>query len=372
MAVTVAMSRSESDIATSTIRIQSINQASIERRLALLGLNSEDEKLAAILQSDVVASKTEDIIENFYATLSQHASFNRVIQQGFNVQALKKTQKDYLTSLGVNFQTPEYFHQRLLIGLMHAKVGVLPSLYQCSYRLLQQLLINAIPEYHEQRDALISFILKITTLDMSLAIEAYEEGLTANLRSSVETLTDEKTSLSRELATDALTATFSRRRILEILAYLLDITKADNPTSIIMVDLDYFKKINDQYGHVVGDDVLKQTAECIRQAMRSSNSLGRYGGEEFIAVLPYTNLSQAAIVADRIRLKINEKPIVTHGHTINLTLSLGVASTTRPEPINEFIDRADKALYQAKELGRNRIQLSSEEDTVTHLAQSDV
>lgn len=345
----------------SNIKIQSIDQLLIQQRLSLLNLTDVDVELAPTLQKDVIAPNVETIIEAFYFHLSQNEQFSSVINQGYDINNLKRTLQHYLKNLGINFHRAEYFHQRLLIGHIHAKVGVQPSLYQCSYRLLQQVLIDLTPVTHAKKNELNAFILKITTLDMSLAIEAYEEGLMANLRTSVQELTDEKTSLSTELATDTLTGALSRRRILEILQYKLDsMIKTPDSVAIIMADLDFFKQINDQYGHVLGDEVLKQTALRIRQAMRSSNSLGRYGGEEFLAVLPSTNLEQALIVANRIRLKVSKDPITSNGHTINLTLSLGVASTNTAAPINSLIDRADKALYQAKHLGRDRVEVAKQ------------
>ena len=341
-----------------SIKIQSLTQQLIEQRLGLLDLTDSDIELAPTLQQDVIQPNIALIIEDFYSALNKHGQFNSIMQRGYDIHSLKKTMRQYLLTLGLDFHRTEYFHQRLLIGLMHAKVGVQPSLYQCSYRLLQQLLFNLIPEQHTHKNELISFILKITTLDMSLAIEAYEDGMMENLRLSVQELTDEKTNLSAELAKDTLTGALSRRRILEILEHKLGNLIVGDSVSVIMADLDFFKQINDHYGHVLGDEVLKQTALRIRQAMRSSNSLGRYGGEEFLAVLPNTNLQQALIVAERIRHKVCSDPIVSNSHSINLTLSLGVASTSSNEDINSLIDRADKALYQAKNRGRDRVEVA--------------
>ena len=330
----------------------------IIQRLAFLELSQQDESTGAILQADVILPHLLPILNTFYQKLSIDPEFSNILAQGFSLDALKKTQNAYLRSLGINFHSADYFEERLKIGMMHAKVGVKPSLYQCSYRVLQQLLIDHIPPDHPKQRELIQFVLKITTLDMSLAIEAYQDRLTENLRYSVQALTDEKTSLSEELATDTLTGVLSRRRILEILEHQLCALQRQQPISVIMADLDHFKQINDQYGHVVGDEVLKQTANRIKSAIRSTNTLGRYGGEEFLIVLGDTNLEHAQIVANRIRKKVEEDPINCDELSVNLTLSLGIAATSRAEPISSIIDRADKALYQAKELGRNRVEVA--------------
>jgi len=328
----------------------------IKSRLELLSLTEDDVYYGRLLQQDVIQPCIPRILDKFYNTLTNTPEFNAIFAQGFKISALKVTQEAYLRSLGVNFQSSEYFQTRLKIGLIHIKVGVKPSLYQCSYRLLQQIIIDSIPTEHPNQKELLAFILKITTLDMSLAIEAYEAGVMKNLHSSVQTLTDEKTSLSEELAKDELTGVLSRRRILEILEKRLVSIQTPQPISVIMADLDYFKNINDQYGHLIGDDVLKETASRIRTAIRSSNALGRYGGEEFLIVLSDTNAKQALLVAERIRKTVNNTPINVMGQYITLTLSLGIASTQNFEPIASLIDRADKALYRAKDNGRNRVE----------------
>ena len=134
--------------------------------------------------------------------------------------------------------------------------------------------------------------------------------------------------------------------------------------SLLMIDVDYFKKINDEHGHHRGDLVLCEIAKAIQAACRSSDITFRYGGEEFVVVLGKTDTEGAKIIAERIRQQIARTQIVHNGKVINATASIGIATHQRlqQEHINDLFERADKALYCAKESGRNCV-ISSDELT---------
>ena len=142
-------------------------------------------------------------------------------------------------------------------------------------------------------------------------------------------------------------------RILTIEAIRCD--KAGLPLSLIVADLDYFKKINDTYGHPAGDTVLVKAASRLRSCIRPQEALGRYGGEEFLIILPGSSHLTAMAVAERMRHAIASQPEIIGGTTLNLTISAGVASTDLfpSATTEELISRADVALYAAKDAGRN-------------------
>ncbi|MFC1589398.1 GGDEF domain-containing protein [Pseudomonadota bacterium] len=127
----------------------------------------------------------------------------------------------------------------------------------------------------------------------------------------------------------------------------------DRGLSIIMLDVDYFKQVNDEYGHHVGDVVLREIAAVVQDGIRKVDSVGRWGGEEFIIVLPETSLHEAKQVAEQIRLKIENHEFTVVQHK---TGSFGVAAYIQGDNSQSIINRADKALYKAKELGRNQVQ----------------
>ncbi len=166
----------------------------------------------------------------------------------------------------------------------------------------------------------------------------------------------------RDLAIhDSLTGISNRAAILEALARELKrAERHKKPVSVIMLDLDHFKKVNDTYGHPSGDTILRETAERLRESMRAYDEIGRYGGEEFLVVLPDCDLSSAKYVAERIRVKLEETPIQVEQALIPVTCSLGVASNEAHAAleVDELIRSADEALYAAKEQGRNCVVLA--------------
>jgi diguanylate cyclase len=125
--------------------------------------------------------------------------------------------------------------------------------------------------------------------------------------------------------------------------------------SLVMFDIDHFKKVNDTYGHQAGDEVIRVVAQVLLDSIRGTDTAGRYGGEEFGVILPATTAADGRAVTERIRTRIEQTPVTHEEHTIVFTVSLGIADF-HPEMTNhaEWLSRADQALYQAKEGGRNR------------------
>ncbi|HYD95740.1 MAG TPA: sensor domain-containing diguanylate cyclase [Noviherbaspirillum sp.] len=164
--------------------------------------------------------------------------------------------------------------------------------------------------------------------------------------------------LRRKSLIDPLIGTWNRGAIMRILTIeAIRCDKAGVPLSLIVADLDYFKKINDTYGHPAGDAVLVKVASRLRSCIRPQEALGRYGGEEFLIVLPGSSHKTAMTVAERMRAAVASQPEVIGGATLHLTLSAGVASTDvfPTATTEELISRADMALYAAKDAGRNRV-----------------
>ena len=167
--------------------------------------------------------------------------------------------------------------------------------------------------------------------------------------------------LRRKSLIDPLLGTWNRGAIMRLLTIeAIRCDKAGVPLSLIVVDLDYFKKINDTYGHPAGDAVLVKVASRLRSCIRPQEALGRYGGEEFLIVLPGSSSETALAVAERMRATVAAQPETIAGTSLNLTISAGVASTdTFPTATTEdLISRADVALYAAKDAGRNRAVLA--------------
>ncbi|GEM45806.1 GGDEF domain-containing protein [Deinococcus cellulosilyticus] len=153
---------------------------------------------------------------------------------------------------------------------------------------------------------------------------------------------------------DALTGCFNRRAFVEHLrAYASPYAQAE--LCVIMMDLDHFKRINDQKGHLFGDHVLKVLAARIQMQLRPDDILARYGGEEFVCLLPGTSLAEARDFAETIRKAVAGTPIRDDQHVQHITISMGVAKYLPPEDPQETVNRADQALYRAKREGRDRV-----------------
>ncbi|WP_022941600.1 sensor domain-containing diguanylate cyclase [Psychromonas hadalis] len=136
-------------------------------------------------------------------------------------------------------------------------------------------------------------------------------------------------------------------------------TRTQQPSSLIMLDIDHFKKVNDSYGHPFGDEVIKAVADCIRENMRETDIAGRYGGEEFTLILVDTELESAKLVAERIRASIETLALKYQGEIVKITSSFGVAHITGNIPnYQSWIKTADLGLYIAKDTGRNKIGIS--------------
>ena len=133
----------------------------------------------------------------------------------------------------------------------------------------------------------------------------------------------------------------------------------DNSLSAIFLDIDHFKSINDDFGHACGDMVLSVTAKLIKQCARDSDLVFRYGGEEFVLLLSNTDLSGAQLLAERIRKKLEHHTLAFDMEPVKITASLGIATLKSTDSLESFIQRADSAMYQAKDRGRNQVMLKN-------------
>ena len=162
---------------------------------------------------------------------------------------------------------------------------------------------------------------------------------------------------------DSLTGLLNRQAFeLVFQQAILDSERRSIPLSAILFDLDYFKMVNDNYGHLAGDRILQQIAHITREAVRESDIITRWGGEEFLILLKDCPLDQAIAIAEKLRVTVADYEFSLPAGTLSLTTSLGVAEYVHRETLNSFFSRADKALYQAKSDGRNRTHMAATTD----------
>jgi diguanylate cyclase (GGDEF)-like protein len=163
--------------------------------------------------------------------------------------------------------------------------------------------------------------------------------------------------LERQAMLDPLTG-ISNRRTLDVLAAqaLAAAQRHDRPLALLLVDADYFKRINDECGHAVGDEALRQLAATLRRGLRNEDLLGRLGGEEFVAVLPESNTEDALASAERLRRAVEELDFAAAGRPVPLRISIGVATLREGDDFATLLRRADVAMYAAKRAGRNCVR----------------
>ena len=183
------------------------------------------------------------------------------------------------------------------------------------------------------------------------------------MRQGMKELSKTQKSLEKLSATDGLTGIFNRRYLFSRINEEHEKTKrkicsknSKDTVGYIMIDIDGFKKINDTYGHLVGDEILKELAKRLQISTRKYDVVGRYGGEEFLVILPNSNIDDTKFVAERIWQTIRDKPFIVNESLHRITVSLGIdCSTADDKNLEDFLGRVDEALYKAKKLGRDRI-----------------
>jgi diguanylate cyclase len=181
-------------------------------------------------------------------------------------------------------------------------------------------------------------------------------------RREMERLREELARTRHEAIVDTLTGVLNRKGFDRAMSELLDsYVTEDGPLSLLVVDIDHFKKVNDTYGHLLGDKVLRTIAQTMKQRLKGRDTVARYGGEEFTIVLPDTPPERAAIVAEQLRSAIENGRIRRHdgGEPIGaVTISVGATAYIPGESVSEFIHRADEAMYRSKREGRNRVTMA--------------
>lgn len=167
----------------------------------------------------------------------------------------------------------------------------------------------------------------------------------------------------KEMASkDGLTGVYNRVLLVELfMKELAKLARSGKALSFVMLDIDFFKKVNDTYGHLAGDYILKELCVLLQSSLRSGDIIGRYGGEEFGIVMPETDADQACELCGRIRRLVEEHPFHTGSEEIRISVSSGISTVTKDlrKTVEELVKQADEALYCAKKNGRNRVELHS-------------
>lgn len=184
------------------------------------------------------------------------------------------------------------------------------------------------------------------------------ESLLASLLFPLRNALLYRTALQNALR-DPLTDTGNRIAMDQVLQREVDLARRNlQPLSLLMIDIDHFKTINDSYGHALGDEVLKAVAQTLKSQLRNIDMVFRYGGEEFLVILSGTNRESAALIGERLRFAVMELQCLDAGSPIDVSVSLGCSTLLPGESVESLLRRADNALYVAKREGRNRLTMA--------------
>lgn len=313
--------------------------------LNYFGLNAEDEVLLKHIRK-VLEPRLDRVIQAFYAHLAAFSATRALLTSEQLVARLQATQRAYLVSLGDFTQRDpptvvRYFEDRARVGLAHRRVGLSLSLYIGAYARLGRLLIEAVAGDDEPALPLILTLHKVLNLDSHLAIVAYEQA--RYMEAVAESERDEVTgTLSRRALLRRLKAEFTRAK------------RFQHPFSVLFIDVDRFKSVNDEHGHDTGDKVLRAVAHCATAATRPEDIVGRYGGDEFLIGL----VDADEVTASRISTRIRE---IVHARKVNgahVNVSIGVACAHSELQVDDLIAAADRAMFVAKDEGRNRVRFA--------------
>src|SRR5687768_7325324 len=268
------------------------NDKRIQEVLSILGLTAEHGELAEDIRTQVIAGRADEFVDTCFATLAGTQGFS-LIEKNIGAESFKQAWINRLRCFGHNFDTAVYFEQPLATAAAFARAKIHLSVLHLPYCLTQEILIEALSEKFNDSSRtlwpLLNAVLKLTSLDLYLTAEGYPLPELDELEGDLDKLRQETFRLRRRTSTDDLTGLMNYAKLMESLEQQINRAQRrgheDNPLCLIMSDLDFFKKINDTYGHMVGDLVLRHVAGRIQAATRDFDLIGRFRSEEHTSEL---------------------------------------------------------------------------------------
>ena len=212
------------------------------------------------------------------------------------------------------------------------------------------------PQYYPLKIEVGNFVLSAALLASIAALAGQLARLRGRLKKKARDLEDALQSIREMAIRDELTGAYNRRHMTELLDFFLKRQRRSGTRfAVVMIDLDHFKQVNDTHGHAIGDEVLKNFAACALTTFRESDIVCRWGGEEFLVLLPDTRQSMATICAERLRTALAARPMSASVPALRLSFSGGITESTDRDQLCDLTQRADKALYAAKAAGRDQL-----------------
>lgn len=328
----------------------SVNALEIARRKELLGFTNHHAELLAACR-DVIADEVEPLVENFYVRQTAVDEIALIIGDAETLGRLKGAMTRYITDLFSGFYDEEYVNNRLRIGLVHKRIGVSPKYYLSAMHLLKSLLLDVLAKHmskHPEREKLVQALDKLLYFDNQFVFDTYIRGMLAEIETAKNEAVEHALSLEEKVAErtkeleefsrkDPLTSLYNQRHFIEALRQELTRGKrTKKAVCLVYLDLDGFKLINDQNGHLAGDDVLRRVGNALLSVCRSYDVASRYGGDEFCAMLPDTEIPGATEFVNRLT-----ETLLTGEHPIHMSVGVVQAGPDFWPDTNSMIRQAD-------------------------------
>ena len=330
----------------------------ISRHMEFLGFSGNSDKIIARIH-EAIDGQVNTIISDFYDHLNQYPELNDFLSAPGLVAHLKHVQRKHLLDLGLRMSWPHYSENLVTIGSTHEKIGLKQEWYLGAHTKLFELMAHTLfrDGFLKDEESLETLLTlnRLFALDATVAIESYYQSTKRRLEALLQELSKAQRNLEASARIDEMTSVNNRHHLFELLeSEIARSHRFEHPFSLLFLDIDRFKKINDEFGHIFGDSVIRSTAQITRELIRPANIVGRYGGEEFAIGLVECDSSNAFLVAERLREKLESTEIAYNDHRTTITVSIGVAELGGvDDTLEKLIHRADTALYQAKDAGRN-------------------
>ena len=341
-----------------------IGDLEITSRKELLGLKPEALNLLTDIK-EVIEQNIDTIVEEFYERQTEVDEISLLIGDADTLRRLRTAQRRYVLDLFSGNYDAEYVNNRLRIGMVHKRIGVEPKLYLSAVRTMKEVISRTISVILKDKVVLertLEALDKLLYFDTTLVFDTYIDSLVSEIETekrrtevyarSLEEKVAERTRQLEELARlDPLTGVYNRRAMQEMLhRELRSAQRRQSAVSVLYLDVDKFKQINDTHGHIMGDEVLRTLGEILRQQIREIDIPCRFGGDEFCIILPDCRVSHARKKAQEIMSGfMNKYP--------DFALSIGIAESG-PEGYldkKELLSAADRKMYEAKKEGGDRI-----------------
>lgn len=335
-----------------------ISDVEIARRIELLGLNKEI--LTQLSKyKPYIEENIESLVDEFYEKQTQVDEISLLIGDADTLNRLRNAQRKYIIDLFSGIYDSVYVNNRLRIGMVHKRIGVDPKLYLSAIKTLKDLITTILKKEiknHDELETTLDILDRALYFDITLVFDTYIDSLVGEIEAakrrteeyakSLEEKVIERTrQLEEQAKRDPLTSLYNQREMQDTLRRELAVAKRRRSIlSIIYFDIDKFKQINDKYGHIKGDEVLKSIGHIVLSTTRETDIPCRYGGDEFCLILPECKINNAKNTCKTIIAKFSER-------YPDFSLSMGISETGPDEHIDgdELIKLADSKMYIAKQ-----------------------